>query len=232
MPKTSLAEPGSLMPQIVTATVQMSSEEVEFVGLLPTEEVETAMAQAVTLTDTDVGLATCKVVTATLVDEHDQKIQGGAAAPEVTFWHTSLGKFRFTLEELPTQLQLIYALMLVSTKWNGSISGTFNEAITVFFHSSFVAGRGSISGSGRSIFPSAFHEVYLFACRGLEQCPQAESGLLNLGSRESSHIEILASVESGIFPTGGNGGPFDPPLSDPSQRRRHFLESCQRRLHL
>jgi hypothetical protein len=63
-------------------------------------------------------LVTCKVVTSTLIDEHDATLVGGAAStppsqPDVQFWHTSQGKFRFTLEELPAQLQLVYSLMNV-----------------------------------------------------------------------------------------------------------------------
>ncbi len=78
------------------------------------------MAQAVTLTETDVGMATCKVVTATLVDEHDQKIQQTPSGQPQTwnFWNTSLGKFRFTLEELPSQLQMIYSLLIV--RWSSA----------------------------------------------------------------------------------------------------------------
>lgn len=89
---------------------------------------ETAIAQAVTLTEPDVGLVTCKVITTTLVDDiHSgagpsgisplaiaSTSAGGSHTAEVKFWHTSQGKFRFTLEELPAQLQLIYSLMLVS----------------------------------------------------------------------------------------------------------------------
>lgn len=81
-------------------------------------QLETAIAQATTLTEPDVGLITCKVVTSTLIDEGEATLVGGETAtppvePEVQFWHTSQGKFRFTLEELPAQLQIIYSLMSV-----------------------------------------------------------------------------------------------------------------------
>ena len=78
------------------------------------------MAQATTLTETDVGQATCQVITATLVEN----LKDTPATPRTfsarggplgggNFWYTSLGKFRFALEDLPGQLQLIYAIMTV-----------------------------------------------------------------------------------------------------------------------
>ncbi|KAK6060026.1 hypothetical protein COOONC_02314 [Cooperia oncophora] len=50
-----------------TATVEQTGDE-EFVGILPSEEVEVAMAEATTLTETDVGRETCQVVTSSLVE--------------------------------------------------------------------------------------------------------------------------------------------------------------------
>ncbi len=97
-------------------------------------QMESAMAQAVTLTETDVGMATCKVVTATLVDEHDQRIQHTPSSQKqgFDFWTTSLGKFRFTLEELPAHLQMIYWLMIVSPPLHSSIlSSSLHAVITL-----------------------------------------------------------------------------------------------------
>ncbi|VDK84285.1 unnamed protein product [Cylicostephanus goldi] len=50
-----------------TATEEHTGDD-EFVGILPSEEFEVAMAEATTLTETDVGRETCQVVTNTLVD--------------------------------------------------------------------------------------------------------------------------------------------------------------------
>ncbi len=76
------------------------------------------MAQATTLTENDVAQATCQVVTATLIEN----LKGTPLTPRTTnaqfvepnFWYTSLGKFRFALDDLPGHLQLIYALLIVS----------------------------------------------------------------------------------------------------------------------
>lgn len=65
-PTKDYRSPGSF--QFLTAKVQQESPADEFVGILPSEDVETAMAQAVTLTETDVGRETCQVITQTLIE--------------------------------------------------------------------------------------------------------------------------------------------------------------------
>lgn len=48
-----------------------------------------------------------------LVGENDELLD----EPETdmdNFWHTSVGKFRFAIEDLPDQLQYIYKLLKVS----------------------------------------------------------------------------------------------------------------------
>lgn len=74
------------------------------------------MAQATTLTETDVGHETCQVVTATLVDsvKGTTHLQPHAAKPASEFWDTSVGRFRFSIANLPPQLRLINALLTVS----------------------------------------------------------------------------------------------------------------------
>uniref|UniRef100_A0A915CI63 Uncoordinated protein 79 n=1 Tax=Parascaris univalens TaxID=6257 RepID=A0A915CI63_PARUN len=96
-----------------TANVLEEEQSCEFVGVLPTEEVETAMAQATTLTETDVGHETCQVVTATLVDnvKGATPLQSHTPKPTSEFWDTSVGRFRFSIANLPPQLRLINALL-------------------------------------------------------------------------------------------------------------------------
>lgn len=48
----------------------------------------------------------------TLVGENDQTIDSGDEDME-DFWQTSVGKFRFTIDELPQQLQYIHQLLKV-----------------------------------------------------------------------------------------------------------------------
>ena len=104
---------GSL--QFLTASEHEEVAHDEFVGALPTEEVETAVAQAVTLTERDVGHETCQAVSAMLVES----LKGTPMQPmpdiRTEFWETSIGRFRFTLEQLPSDLRIIYALLTVAT---------------------------------------------------------------------------------------------------------------------
>lgn len=95
----------------LTANVNEEVANDEFVGVLPSEEIETAVAQATTLTETDVGRETCQIVSATLIES----LKGTPMQPrditKMEFWNTSVGRFKFTLDQLPAQLRLIYSLL-------------------------------------------------------------------------------------------------------------------------
>ncbi|XP_071438717.1 protein unc-79 homolog [Hetaerina americana] len=120
----------STIMKIMTATVETVSEQLDLAPIIPTERVLPAVARAITLTDTDVATATVQVAKATLVGEDEEGGEGcwkedggdgtglgdGSGADGVggegdQFWHTSVGKFRFALEDLPQTLQLIHCLL-------------------------------------------------------------------------------------------------------------------------
>lgn len=106
---------------ILTATVQTVNEApLQTVGLIATEEVERAVAQAVTLSDVDVGVAKVSIVQTTVVDENEQSYLAGLEVPgeDQSFWHTSQGKFKIALDELPIHLQLIYVLLKEIPKYD------------------------------------------------------------------------------------------------------------------
>ena len=112
--------------EVHTAAVETEDEEMECVALLPDETVETAIAQASTLTETDVGAATVAVASMNLIEAGGGSGEGGSPLTERKFWTTSLGRFRFTLQELPSELQLIYELMKVSLSTKSSLCRTSN----------------------------------------------------------------------------------------------------------
>ncbi|KAE9556072.1 hypothetical protein FO519_000706 [Halicephalobus sp. NKZ332] len=95
----------------LTANVNEEVANDEFVGVLPSEEIETAVAQATTLTETDVGRETCQVVSATLFESLKGTPLQPRDATKMEFWNTSVGRFKFTLDQLPAQLRLIYSLL-------------------------------------------------------------------------------------------------------------------------
>ncbi|KAF8766719.1 Protein unc-79 like protein [Argiope bruennichi] len=94
---------------IKTATVLECTAELDTVSMLPTETVVAAVAKEVTLTDDDVASAKCTVASPILMDENN--IGATQSTDESAFWHTTEGKFKFTIEELPPQLQLFYLLL-------------------------------------------------------------------------------------------------------------------------
>ncbi|KAK6744197.1 hypothetical protein RB195_011102 [Necator americanus] len=96
-----------------TATVEHTGDE-EFVGILPSEEFEVAMAEATMLTETDVGRETCQVVTSSLVEGikgPPPLAQQQPKPPTDDFYQTSVGRFRFSIDQLPPQLKMIHALL-------------------------------------------------------------------------------------------------------------------------
>lgn len=49
-----------------------------------------------------------------LIGENDEPVNLSPETDLDDFWHTSVGKFRFTIEELPEYLQYIHKLLKVS----------------------------------------------------------------------------------------------------------------------
>jgi hypothetical protein len=96
-------------------------------------QVETAIAQSVMLTETDVGVATAAVSMMQLIGAGPKlttpptiSSPSVKSRSEQKFWQTSVGRFRFKIDELPAELQLIYELMLVGGREREGESG-FNR---------------------------------------------------------------------------------------------------------
>lgn len=64
-------------------------------------------------TYTLLATATVSVAKPHLIGENDEPVNLSPEADLDDFWHTSVGKFRFTIEELPEQLQYIHKLLKV-----------------------------------------------------------------------------------------------------------------------
>ncbi|KAH8292441.1 hypothetical protein KR054_009926 [Drosophila jambulina] len=106
--------------EIMTATVETVSEQLDLASILPTDR-----AIARILSDADVGSANVSVTRASVMGENGAN--GGAACgggengsgseedeeeeDSDDFWHTSVGKFKFTLDTLPQPLQYIHQLL-------------------------------------------------------------------------------------------------------------------------
>ncbi|XP_070143120.1 protein unc-79 homolog isoform X2 [Drosophila kikkawai] len=106
--------------EIMTATVETVSEQLDLASILPTDR-----AIARILSDADVVSANVSVTRASVMGENGAN--GGAACgggengsgseedeeeeDSDDFWHTSVGKFKFTLDTLPQPLQYIHQLL-------------------------------------------------------------------------------------------------------------------------
>ncbi|XP_073838636.1 UNC-79 domain-containing protein isoform X9 [Musca autumnalis] len=108
---------------IMTATVETVSEQLDLASILPPDR---AIARSITLSDADVGSANVSVTKASVLGgDNGNGSTGGAVGMEngslsdedeeddddENFWHTSVGKFKFTLDTLPQTLQYIHQLL-------------------------------------------------------------------------------------------------------------------------
>lgn len=98
----------------MTATVETVSEQLDLAAIMPAEKVVSAVARAVTLSEADVATATVQVSKPNVVGENDGPVEPGPDDDLSDFWHTSVGKFRFTIDELPQHLQYIHQLLQVT----------------------------------------------------------------------------------------------------------------------
>lgn len=108
----------------MTATVETVSEQLDLAAIIPAEKVVSAVARAITLSDSDVGktflkscvqvnsnvLATATAVVAKpqVMNESDEPMEPGPDDDLTNFWHTSMGKFKVVVEDLPEYLQYLY----------------------------------------------------------------------------------------------------------------------------
>ncbi|KPU80262.1 uncharacterized protein Dana_GF18469, isoform G [Drosophila ananassae] len=111
--------------EIMTATVETVSEQLDLASILPTDR---AIARSITLSDADVGSANVSVTKASVMGENGANGTGACGGGGIgengsgseedeeeedsdDFWHTSVGKFKFTLDQLPQPLQYIHQLL-------------------------------------------------------------------------------------------------------------------------
>nr|XP_023011875.1 protein unc-79 homolog isoform X2 [Leptinotarsa decemlineata] len=102
---------------IMTATVETVSEQLDL-PIIPAEKVVSAYARAITLSESDVATATVQVMKAQVIGENDEPIETDSGEEIDNFWQTSVGKFKFTVDDLPQPLQYIHQLLQELSKVN------------------------------------------------------------------------------------------------------------------
>lgn len=115
----------------MTATVETVSEQLDLASIIPADKVVSAVNKAITLSETDIGtfktfsqynihhklsfLATAASSLSRsqppVLDETNEQLDSDSAGEEIDFWQTSLGKFKFCLEDLPEPIQFIHQLL-------------------------------------------------------------------------------------------------------------------------
>ncbi|XP_063709308.1 protein unc-79 homolog isoform X4 [Culicoides brevitarsis] len=100
---------------IMTATVETVAEPLDLAAIMPSENVVSAIARSVTLTDTDVATATASVARPQIIGDSAETIDGVPEDEELEdgeeFWQTSVGRFKFSIDQLPQPLQYIHQLL-------------------------------------------------------------------------------------------------------------------------
>ncbi|XP_045481676.1 protein unc-79 homolog isoform X1 [Harmonia axyridis] len=96
---------------IMTATVETVSEQLDLAAIIPAEKVVSAVARAITLSETDVATATVQVAKPQVIGENDEPIEQDSNDDFDNFWQTSVGKFKFNFDDLPQPLQYIHQLL-------------------------------------------------------------------------------------------------------------------------
>lgn len=101
----------------MTATVETVSDQLDLdlSAIIPSEKIVTAVARSVTLSDADVAQATVQVARPSIVggdqDSADNPNLSSDESSDGDFWHTSVGKFKFCIDQLPQTLQFIHQLL-------------------------------------------------------------------------------------------------------------------------
>ncbi|CAG9855370.1 unnamed protein product [Phyllotreta striolata] len=98
------------MPHIMTATVETVSEQLDL-PIIPVERVPAGFARAITLSESDVAMAKAQIIKAKVIGENDEPVETDSGDDIDNFWQTSVGKFKFSVDELPQPLQYIHQLL-------------------------------------------------------------------------------------------------------------------------
>uniref|UniRef100_A0AAR5PWG4 Protein unc-79 homolog n=1 Tax=Dendroctonus ponderosae TaxID=77166 RepID=A0AAR5PWG4_DENPD len=103
---------------IMTATVETVSEQLDLGSIIPAEKVVSAVTRAITLSETDLATVAASVgkLQPSALSETNEQLDSDSAGEDIDFWQTSLGKFKFSLDDLPEPIQFIHQLLLELSK--------------------------------------------------------------------------------------------------------------------
>ncbi|XP_066259891.1 protein unc-79 homolog [Euwallacea similis] len=103
---------------IMTATVETVSEQLDLTSIIqtPADKCVSAVARGITLSEPDIATATTPTIksqpiTNVLLDEINDRPDSDSGGDNIDLWHTSIGKFKFSLEDLPEPIQFIHHIL-------------------------------------------------------------------------------------------------------------------------
>ncbi|KAG5670190.1 hypothetical protein PVAND_000469 [Polypedilum vanderplanki] len=102
--------------EIMTATVETADPlDLDLAQMLPSEKIATAVARTTTTLPEEVAEATVQIAKPSIVgavsESRDNINLSSDDSSDGDFWHTSVGKFKFCIDQLPQTLQFIHQLL-------------------------------------------------------------------------------------------------------------------------
>jgi hypothetical protein len=103
----------------MTATVETVADpllDLDLAQMLPSEKIATAVARTTTTLPEEVAEATVQIAKPSIVgaisnESRDNISLSSDESSDGDFWHTSVGKFKFCIDQLPQTLQFIHQLL-------------------------------------------------------------------------------------------------------------------------
>lgn len=101
----------------MTATVETVADplDLDLAQMLPSEKIATAVARTTTILPEEVAEATVQIAKPSIVgvvhESRDNLELSSDESSDGDFWHTSVGKFKFCIDQLPQTLQFIHQLL-------------------------------------------------------------------------------------------------------------------------
>lgn len=133
-----------------------------------------------------IASATAQVMKPQLINENDEPIESGPDEDLENFWHTSLGKFKFAIADLPEQLQYIYELLMVYIKFS-----YLRKSFLIIY---FVLGNSKIGKARYSILHVTMFKNVVSTWRCLYQGLQRTARIFYLVPRKFINKKVTETL--------------------------------------
>ncbi|KAL1492637.1 hypothetical protein ABEB36_010867 [Hypothenemus hampei] len=101
---------------IMTATVETVSEQLDLASIIPADKVVSAVTRAITLSESDIATPSVTRQPLPALEKTNEQVESDSEGEDIEFWQTSMGKVKFSLEDLPEPIQFIHQLFIEVSK--------------------------------------------------------------------------------------------------------------------